>query len=304
MRILNAALLAFIFGCSVFATSSTPQSSAQTEQLEAKIMTFNILCYRVKTDELDAWKYRKTMVADMIENSGADVIGLQEAEFPQIEYLRGKLEDDFGILVTYSDGKLLKSSNALVYRKSRFDVAEWGTFWLSDMPDEPGSLGWGNERARFCTWAYFVEKKSGKGFYLYNTHLDHRSQSAREKSALLIANRIDQRRHKAPFVLTGDLNADERNSVIHFLKGEKVVLDGSSRKCPVPLVDSFRVKHGDKVEGRTFNGLDKARMFNRKIDYVFTEDAMEIVDAEIVTYDEDGHYPSDHFPVTATIRFQ
>jgi len=276
-------------------------AAPESDTMEVKIMTFNIRYYRAPNDGQDAWEYRKRMVADLIQNSGADAIGLQEAEFPQVEYLRGRLEDDFGILVTYTLGK---HSNALLYRKDRFRAADWGTFWYSDTPDTPDSKGWGNGSPRFCTWARFVEIGSGKSFYYYNTHLDHKSQNSRERGAVLLANRIKQRNPKAPFVVTGDLNSREDNPVIRFFTGKgKLVFDGQSHKTPIPLIDTFRAKYGEQAEAGTFNGFDPDREF-LKIDYVFTERSTKVLDAEIVTYSKNGHYPSDHFPVTATLRFR
>jgi len=275
-------------------------AAPESDTMEVKIMTFNIRYYRAPNDGQDAWDYRKRMVADLIQNSGADAIGLQEAEFPQVEYLRGRLEDDFGILATYTLGK---HSNALLYRKDRFEVADWGTFWYSDTPDTPDSKGWGNSSPRFCTWARFVEIRTGKSFYYYNTHLDHKSQNSRERGALLLTERIKQRDPKAPFVVTGDLNSREENPVIRFFKGKKLSIDGRSFKNPVPLIDTFRAKHGEQAEAGTFNGFDPDREF-LKIDYVFTERSTEVLDAGIITYSKNGHYPSDHFPVTATLRFR
>jgi endonuclease/exonuclease/phosphatase family metal-dependent hydrolase len=308
MRIARAcsdwvAFIIFIVGCSALAQNGTSQSSKRTDLLEAKIMTFNIRYYRAPNDELDAWEYRRSMVADVIENSGADAIGLQEAEFPQVEYLRGKLEDDYGVLATYSDGKLEKHSNALLYLKSRFEVDEQGTFWFSDTPDVPGSKGWGNSSPRFCTWAHFLEKETGKGFYYYNAHLDHKSQGSRDMAAQLITSRIAERTHKDSFVFTGDLNSREDNPVIRFFKGADLLVEDWFCKNPVPMVDSFRVKHGENIAGGTFNGFKNDWDFT-KIDYIFTEKSMEIMDAEIITNSVNGHYPSDHFPLTATIRFQ
>ena len=216
MKIIDVAVLTFFAGCSVLATGCMTQPSAKTNQLEAKIMTFNIRYYRAPNDGLDAWEYRREMVADIIKDSGADVIGSQEGELPQIEYLRGKLEDDFGILATYTDGETKRSANALFYRKSRFKVGDWGTFWLSDTPEEPNSNGWGNRISRLCTWARFVEKETGKSFYFYNAHLDHQAHLMNQKGVRLIANRINQRNPTAPFVLVGDLNSQEDNPVIHF----------------------------------------------------------------------------------------
>ena len=103
------------------------------DTLEVKVMTFSIRYYRAPNDGRNAWEFRKRMVADLIQDSGADAIGLQEAEFPQVEYLRGRLEDDFGILVTYTLGK---HSNALLYPKAPFVL----TGDLNSREDNPAIL--------------------------------------------------------------------------------------------------------------------------------------------------------------------
>ena len=301
---LTLALLA-LWPPSADALGKTPAPAGVGEPLEVKVMSFNIFYWRhwKPFDGPNAWEYRRRMVADTIGDSGADIIGLQEAQFPQVEYLHGRLEDDFGILAMYYDGKTTGMSNALLYRKSRFEVGDWGSFWFSDTPGEPGSKGWGNKYPRLCTWARFVEKETGRSIYIYNAHLDHRSQYSRGRSVELITRRISQRDPKAPFVLTGDLNVEEDNEVIGFLKGEALSLDDRSHENPVPVVDTFRVKHGNEAKEGTFHGFKKDGKRIR-IDYIFTGKATKIVDAEIITRHEGDRYPSDHFPITATLRFE
>ena len=283
---------------------STGQSPA--DGLEVKVVSFNILYYRYwGPRDIGPWTARRKMVVNVIENSGADVMGLQEATFPQIEYLRGKLEDTLGILVTYREGLPIDKalSNAILYRKDRLTAEDWGTFWFSDTPDEPGSKGWGNRTPRLCTWAHFVETGTGKDFYVYNAHIDHAIQNSRIRSAALIADRIAQRKHtSAPVVLMGDLNAHEDNPIILFFKGEgELSFDDKVAKNPMPLVDSFRVAHGEEADAGTFHGFENKSL---KIDYILVQKETKVLDAEILTYNVDGQYPSDHCPLTATILFR
>ena len=276
---------------------------------DLKVMSFNILYYRYwgPRAEEKAWTARRNLVVDGIQGSGADVVGLQEATFPQVEYLRGKLEDEWGILVTYREGLPIDKalSNAIFYRKDRVVVDDWGTFWFSDMPDEPGSKGWGNRTPRLCTWAHFSGIETGKKFYLYNAHIDHAVQNSRIRSAALIADRIAQRKDKAsPVILMGDLNAHEDNPIIHFFKGEGgLTIDDVTVENPMPFIDTFRVVHGEGADAGTFHGFDKDRK-RAKIDYIFVPEGTEIMDAKVLAEPTNGQYPSDHCPSTATIRFQ
>ena len=136
----------------------------------------------------------------------------------------------------------------------------------------------------------------GRKVYVFNTHLDHKSQIAREKSVRLIARRIRDRGHRDPFILTGDFNADEENPVIAYLKGNH------EETSPVPLKDSFRVLRPDAKRAGTGNRFE-GRDDGPKIDYIFVRPDAEVLEASIIRTHKDEVYPSDHYPVTARIRF-
>jgi len=265
-------------------------------------MSFNIR-YGSANDGENHWKNRREMVFDVFHNHYPDIVGLQEALDFQIAEIRKALAKYGQIGVAREDGKTEGEYSAILYRLDRFDVDESGTFWLSDTPEVPGSNHWGNACVRICTWARFVEKKSGKAFYLYNTHLDHVSQPSREKSAVLLAQRIHNRKHLDPFVVTGDFNAGEDNPVILYMKGESSLGKEYEDKCtnPVPMVDTFRVLHPDIKDVRTGHGFRGSRQGN-KIDYVFAPPDIKVLEAQILHDNIDGRYPSDHFPVTARLH--
>jgi len=203
--------------------------------------------------------------------------------------------------VAREDGNNDGEYSSLLYRSDRFGVGESGTFWFSDTPEIAGSNTWGNACVRICSWARLIETKTGKAFYIFNLHLDHVSQPSREKSAVLLAERIKNRRYKEPFVVTGDFNAGENNPVIMYLKGQVAVEgpDGSKARTPVPMIDTFRVLHPDAKDLRTAHGFKGTRQGN-KIDYVFVPPGTKVLEAQILYDNVDGRYPSDHYPVTAS----
>jgi endonuclease/exonuclease/phosphatase family metal-dependent hydrolase len=147
-----------------------------------------------------------------------------------------------------------------------------------------------------------IEKKSGRGFYFYNVHLDHRCQYSREKSIVLITQKIKTRDHNDPVVLLGDFNVYEDNPVINFLKGKKLMVDGKVVICPIILSDSFRTKHGVNIDGGTFNGFGKREKFE-KIDYIFINQSAKVLDAEVSKTNINGRFPSDHCPLIALLFF-
>ncbi len=242
------------------------------------------------------------MVFDVIRKQQSDVVGLQEALRFQIDEIREALPAYGEIGVAREDGRIDGEYSAILFRTDRFGVAEGGSFWLSDPPEVAGSSHWGNACVRICTWARLIENKSGKAFYIFNTHLDHVSQPSREKSAVLLARRIASRNHKDPFMVTGDFNTGENNPVVTYLTG-KTAADGvgGKAKTPVVLVDTFRVLHPNVRDVRTSHSFRGGRQGN-KIDYVLAPRSLEVLEAQILYDNIDGRHPSDHYPVTARLR--
>jgi endonuclease/exonuclease/phosphatase family metal-dependent hydrolase len=278
-------------------------AGAGAGDLELRIMSFNIR-YGSANDGQNHWKNRKEMVSDVIRNHPSDVVGLQEALRSQMDSIREDLPVYGEIGVAREDGNNEGEYSSILYRTDRFGVGESGTFWFSDTPEVAGSNTWGNACVRICSWARLIETKTGKAFYIYNLHLDHVSQPSREKSAVLLAERIKNRRYKDPFVVTGDFNAGENNPVITYLKGQIAVEgpDGSKAKTPIRMIDTFRVLHPDVKDVRTAHGFRGTRQGN-KIDYVFVPPGAKVLEAQILYDNVDGRYPSDHFPVMARLQF-
>jgi len=272
-------------------------------------MSFNIRNGRAQDGE-NAWAKRKGLAFRAIREGAPDVVGVQETFRSQIDDIRHALPG-YGEVGVGRGGGTKGEYSAILYCTDRFSVDESETFWLSDTPEVP-SRHWGNACIRVCTWARLLEKRTikpgeassstdgrgGSAFYVYNTHLDHRSQPSREKAVRLIAERIASRSHPDPVVLTGDLNSGEENPAVRYLVGET---QGSEGQCPVRFVDSYRVLHPDEKVVGTFHGFTGLSPFG-KIDYILVPPEAEVLEAKIVRVSYEGRFPSDHFPVTAHVR--
>ena len=274
-------------------TLFTLQSFLSAFEIDA--VAFNIRFDNPKDGE-NAWPNRKEMVGKWIESESPDVIGLQEA-------LRHQINDIKKVATAYSeygvgrdDGKSRGEHCTILYLKKRFtlDKKDCGTFWFSDTPEKIASKSWGNEIPRICTWARLIHKKTGKGFYLYNVHYDHQSQSSRIGASNLIIERISNRKQSnEPIILMGDFNAAEKNPAITVFKEE-----------PLKLVDTFRVVKPDEKMVKTFHGFRGGSFMGGKIDHVFIlPKTAEVRSAEIVRFNKDNRYLSDHYPVRAKLSF-
>ena len=259
---------------------------AQAEPLT--VMSFNIR-YGTASDGDNHWLKRREQLFALLREQQADVIGLQEALYGQIEEILQAVPGYDYVGVGRSDGRRAGEYAAILYRTARLRPRRSDTFWFSDTPGVVKSTSWGNQIERICTWAYF-EDREGPAFYLYNVHLDHQSQPSRERSAALLLERIRTRDPRAPAVVTGDFNAGEDNPAAVAMRAS--------------FLDSFRVLHPDAREAGTFNGFTFGQTSGDKIDFVFVEPGTDVVEAAIVRTSRDGRYPSDHFPVTARIRLR
>jgi len=287
MRILSALLpLLVVLSASVPTRAQAPAAAA-----DLAVMSFNIR-YGTANDGENRWPLRRDFLMDVVRQDNADVIGLQEALHDQIVEMTTALPAYGVIGVGRDDGKTRGEYAAILYRRDRFHVAESGTFWFSDTPSVVASTSWGNTITRICTWARLIDRQGG-AFWVFNVHLDHQSQPSRERSTTLLAERIRARANPGePVVVTGDFNVGENNAALPVLVGGGAPL----------LVDTFRRLHPDTKGVGTFTGFDASRTTGDKIDYVLVTPGVEVLKAAIVRTAKDGRLPSDHFPVTATLR--
>lgn len=252
--------------------------------------TFNIR-YDEPRDGADAWPHRRAMVAEFLR--GADVWGLQEALPDQVAALRADLPE-FAFVGRSRDADPDRGEVCpILFRRERWrlDPDEHGTFWLSTTPAVPGSRSWDAALPRIVTFARLTDVATGRSCYVFNTHFDHRGADARLQSARLLARRIEARRHADPVVVLGDCNAGPDSPPLQALRAG--VATG--------LVDAWRAANPDAGERGTFHGFGAA-VRGERIDHVLVGAGYEVVACAIDDRRPGGRWPSDHLPVTATLR--
>jgi len=269
---------------------STQPPQPPDSSLTLRVMSFNIR-YGTANDGEDHWDRRRDFLVDVLRQEAPDVIGVQEALYSQLEYILKALPEYAMVGVGRDNGVRAGEHSSILYRTAKLSVNRSDTFWFSETPEKVASKHWGNTITRICTWAQFATAL-GQPFYVYNVHLDHQSQPSREKSAALLRARIEARDPKLPVVVMGDFNAGEKNPAVVSM------LDGGV------LRDTFRVKHPSAAPVGTFTGFKFGQVTGEKIDHIFATTDWEVVDAAIVRTDRNQRYPSDHFPVTATVRLR
>lgn len=260
---------------------STPLA-AQT----LRVMSFNVRV-PVEADGPNRWEARKDILVRTIREEHPDVLGTQELHQEQGDYVVSKLPEYtwFGI---DRRGGHTDEHMGVFYRKDVLRVKDSGNFWLSDTPDKPGSITWGHPYPRMVTWALFEDIKTGRTFYYYNTHLPYqeKDEPARVKGAKEILARLAALPKDAPFILTGDLNTDASSPTYALLT--KTLKDA---RATAPKVE------GPEKTFHNFTGNP-----DQRIDFIMTRGFASTYYATVTTQ-QDGRYPSDHFPVVADLRW-
>ena len=275
------------FIAAVIITLVCVTSNYATDVKHIRVMTFNIR-YDEPRDGANAWPNRKELVAGMIRFHNADLVGVQEALKGQIDDLEKLLPEYSWLGVGRGDGKNGGEYSAIFYRKLRFKSLESSTFWLSETPNVPGA-GWDAALPRIVTWAKFRDLTTGKVFFHFNTHFDHRGVKARTESARLMLSRIGQMAAASPVVVTGDFNFTESADGYKLLTGKSALRDAR-----------YISQHGHHGPTSTFNEF-KALVPDKKIDYVFVKGNIRVVQHGVLSDTWDGRFPSDHLPVLAEV---
>lgn len=265
-----------------------------------RVMSFNIR-YNNPEDGINAWPNRKQHVANMIaEIHKADAAGLQEVKYDQLMDLVNLLPDTYSYVgVGRGDGWQDDEYSCIFYRNDKLELIATNTFWLAENPEMPGMVSWDSAITRIVTWAKFKQKSSGKEFFHFNTHFDHRGRDARVESAKLIVNKTRAIAKNTPCVITGDFNVSENSIPYAILSGKESAGDVTSDFKDGRYVS----KNGHEGPTASTTSWDEMREPETRIDYVFIRNGFEVVSHKILDDRFDGRFPSDHLPVLADIQF-
>ena len=251
-----------------------------------RVMTFNVRL-PMASDGPERWEARRDLFVRTIREEHPDVFGTQELYKEQGDYVVSKLPEYawFGMGRKGDDGD---EHMGVFYRRDKLRVVESGNFWLSNTPDVPGSITWGNIYPRMVTWAKF-QTKDGRSFVLYDTHLPYREQdeAIRERCATLILKRLGKLPANEPFVLTGDFNTGPESKAHAMLTQH--------------LQDAWLVSPRRSGPDKTFHNFTGNP--DRRIDWILVR-GFEVKDARTVTTHDGKIYPSDHFPAVADLKWK
>lgn len=259
------------------------------------------LRYRTLVDKTDDpatnkyWDARCGNVAQTIRDGGFDILSINEMTddprydgrtmfadmqnfFPEPEYK----------FVTRMGHNYTK--HAIMYKSSKFEVLDEGSFWLGPDPDNYHSDVWDHgDFGRMSIWAKFRVKETGEIFFYMSTHLHHQGNISKNEGS---AQNVDFMRKIAgtyPVFICGDHNSSVSRDPFYKIYGS--YFDDSKRIAA----------RTDGSEGtcNVWKGSSLSRL-----DYVWVR-GVKVNDYSTIQnkYDKD-FYPSDHFPVRVEVTLE
>lgn len=268
-------------------------------------MTFNIR-YGTADDGENSWEFRKDIILNILKEYRPDILGTQEALNFQIEEIQSAFPAWQVIGVGRYHGIELSNrphesmsgeSCRIFYDTTKFSLIDEGTFWHSDTPDVPGSMTWGNTLPRITTWGILQSKINHKIFFVMNTHYHWDEPYVTNTSKLMIQKQL-KIASKLPTILMGDFNLSPNSKSHAFFCGKKD-LDGLSGR----FIDAWLAKKKSEQDAGTFNGF-KGDLNGDRIDWILFTPEFEVKNIQIVHDNQQGRYPSDHFPVIAVLQLK
>ncbi len=241
--------------------------------------------YLNEVDGLNIWDNRKKKLIDILLNSYCDVFFFQEITKTQFMYIDKYLNSAYEFVGVYRDSTDASEKCSISYNIFKYTLTDWGQFWLSSNPNEPGSNDFQNFFPRICTWAA-LKQINGINILFFNIHLDHVNFEAHLpciKVAMEESEKIISRFNDAQFIVLGGCFYCEDDD---------------------PVVDIVRDYGYTEINHEnTFH--DFTGDCDRHWDYLFYREkepnTFEVVDAKVLKEEGTidayrGMYVSDHFP--------
>lgn len=278
--IARRAVVAALLSVTLAGAEALPPPSTVT------VMTFNVRL-PMASDGANDWPHRRALFAQTVAAADPDVLGTQELFHVQGDDIVQALPH-FRWFGRDRRGGHDDEHMGIFYRSDRLTLLDRGDFWLSDTPEVPGSITWGHPLPRMVNWGRF-QTRDGRRFVLLDTHFPYRDEdeAAREKAAALIARRLPDIAKGDPVVLTGDFNTVPATRTHAILTA--ALADAR---------DAAAMRRGPAATFHDFTGKP-----DRRIDWILTR-GFTVTAVETVTRHAGPLYPSDHFPVVATLRFK
>lgn len=259
-----------------------------------KVMSFNI--------RESKWEERQSAVLEMLNAEKPDIIGLQELKvlwgldkLTQIDTWKVISQGVTGYQGYRPDGQ----TNGFIYNPEVFEVSNTGFFYLGDDYTKPGVENSWDDWQRTTIYATLKHKDTGKYFFFIATHYPVNWDPGCFNSTELIVERLSAlNTNNYPVIMVGDFNCTKSSGALAGI--EAFMRDART------YADSYYSE--DNRNLYTYNAYGDESKARHKVDFIwYSHPALDAKYYEVITQETkkygDVEYLSDHYPISAIIRF-
>jgi hypothetical protein len=187
-------------------------------------MLFNLPVSEGQLANVNRWDKRAPRLLEYLIWTGADIIGSQELQKDQLDFLMGTLEKKYGYYgLGIDDGRERGDITAIFYRKERLELLDGKTYYFSETPWQVSPSPFGTKNT--FTVCLFRDLSTGDIFEVVNTHLAFRNPEWRNYEAKQLRDFLMQHSPLGPLIVMGDFNTFpyRQELDIPFYDGERIV---------------------------------------------------------------------------------
>lgn len=236
--------------------------------------------YRSETPEL---------IAQFVQDWKVDILSTQEIHVSHAKMFDEAIQGFSWFGVGRDNGLESGETSAIFYRTEKLDLLEHDTFWLSETPEKPGTKSWGSSDVRIVTWGKFFIKAINKEIFVFNTHYDHISSTARTESSKLLRIKMREIAGLSPIIITGDFNCSETSEPYEILIAndpEDLIISNTEKICSSEPFGPEGSYNSFKYDNPT-----------QRIDFIFANQYFKVPRCGIINEKPGGEFISDHYPV-------
>lgn len=263
MKKIVSSLVMVLFGLFIFSNGAFAAEKGYGEKIDVKVMSYNIH-HGVGIDGVLSLE----RIADVIRDSGAEIIGLQEVD--RYYGARSDFQDQAKRLAQLLGYHYVYGANLnLPPAEGQTENRQYGTAILSKYPiiySENIHLSSFGREQRGVLFA----KINVRGIHIgvYNTHLSLNATDRLTQVAEIVELTLQ---YNGPKVLVGDFNALPDSAEVQYL-----IREGN-------FTDTFE----DVEDNNTFPPINP----DRRIDYIFTSKGIEFSNQQVIHTEASDHLP-------------
>lgn len=158
------------------------------------------------SDGIHNWKYRRNSIIDMLNHYKPGVFCIQECMPHMWRFLKKHTKEHYsGVFIDAFSKKFsffpFSEGIGIIYA-DYYKCFDKGYFKLSN------KFGLQTKHWRVCQYVGLTNTHTGESFYVFNTHLDHKSRDARKESCTLIHQKVKEITKNHQTFIVGDFNAE------------------------------------------------------------------------------------------------